>query len=595
MFCDVEFENDARAALTPPPPQTVTEWCEENLTLSARSSSSPGKYSTILTPYVVEPLNRTGELGVKSITLCWGVQSAKTTTMMAALAYRIKRKPTPALWAMPSEHLARSFSRDRLQPLIEDCAALAEEKPSDPDRFQTLEMAMRKMNVYLVGTSASNLSSRSCGLVIADEVDKFPEESKREASALRLVELRTRNFPQGMVLKTSTPTLDTGTIWQEYLSGDRRHFMVPCPSCNHQQKLEWEGMRWDQSARLEDGWDFKKVAATAHYVCRACAAPIYEQSKSAMLRGGVWRPENPDAPRGVHSYHLNALYSPWVTWGELAVEFLRDKESPGGLRNFINSTLALPWVPQASTVKSGEIEEVMKASPEYRLGTCPIPDPAVVIMAVDVQQTELWWVVRALASDGSSFLVDYGTAIGWDAIRGIFSQKYPTATGGSVSCQFGLVDSGYAARSIAGVYDFVSSMPRSWAAYKGRTVSQGMRQPVVFQEIMSRDKMIPMYQADDDFWKERLYLQSIQRREAKWHLPRDVRRDYVTQLTGERLVERRGPRGMRTLEWATVGANHLGDCEKMWLVAASEWQRMNQTDPGQDFVIDEETPGSSGA
>jgi phage terminase large subunit GpA-like protein len=580
MICDVEFENAARAALAPPPRQTVTEWCEANLTLSARSSSAPGRYSTLLTPYVVEPLNRTGELGVKSITLCWGVQSAKTTTMMAALAYRIARKPTPALWAMPNEHLARSFSRDRLQPLIDDCAALAAEKPEDPDRFQTLEMSMKKMQVYLAGTSASSLSSRSCGLVIADEVDKFPEESKREASALRLVELRTRNFPQGLVLKTSTPTLDHGAIWQEWLAGDQRVYLVACPSCSHQQKLEWEGVRWDQSARLEEGWDYKKVASSTHYVCKACASPIHEQSKSAMLRGGRWVAQNPDAPRGVHSYHLSALYSPWVSWGELACEFLRDKESPGGLRNFINSSLALPWVPQAATVKASELEEVVKASPEYRLGTCPIDDPSVLIMSVDVQQTELWWVVRALAADGSSYLVDYGSAIGWEAVRQIFATPYPTPGGGAAVCRFGLVDSGYAARSIAGVYDFVSSMPRSWAAYKGRTVSQGMRQPVVFQEIMSRDKMIPLYQGDDDFWKERLYLQAIQKKEAKWYLPRDVRRDYLTQLTGERLVERRGPRGLRALEWATVGANHLGDCEKMWLVAASEWQRVNAPEEG---------------
>ena len=443
----------------------------------------------------------------------------------------------------------------------------------DQDRFQNLEMAMKKMTVYLTGTSASNLSSRSCGLVVADEVDKFPEESRREAGALRLVELRTRNFPQGLVLKTSTPTLDTGTIWQEFLAGDQRFYMVACPSCHHQQKLEWEGIRWDQSAKLEEGWDFKAVAASTHYICSACAGPIQEQSKNAMLRGGKWVATNPDAPRGVHSYHLSALYSPWVTWGELAIEFLREKESPGGLRNFINSSLAQPWIPQAATVKAGEIEEVVKASIDYGIGTIPVDEPSTLIMAVDVQQTELWWILRALCQDGSSYLVDYGSAIGWESIRQIFSQKYPTRNGNLITPSFGIVDSGYAARSIAGVYDFVSSMPRSWAAYKGRTVSQGMRQPVVFQEIQSREKLIPLYQGDDDFWKERLYLQAIQKKEARWYLPRDVRRDYITQLTGERLVERKGPRGSVGLEWRTIGANHLGDCEKMWLIAASEYQR----------------------
>ena len=270
-------ENAQKAAWMPPARLTVQEWAERNLSLSSRSSSSPGRYSTALTPYVREPLNKTGELGVKSVTLCWAAQTSKTTTMLAALAYRIACKPTPALWAMPSEMLARSFSRDRLQPLIDDCAALTAEKPLDPDRFQTLSMSMAKMNLDLVGAgSASALASRSCGLVVADEIDKFPEESKREAGALRLVELRTRNFPQGMVLKTSTPTLDTGAIWQEWLLGDQRHYLVACPACNHQQELEWEAVRWDQEARLEEGWDFRKVAATTHLICGACAGRIEE-------------------------------------------------------------------------------------------------------------------------------------------------------------------------------------------------------------------------------------------------------------------------------------------------------------------------------
>lgn len=578
MYLDIEIENEAKASLLPPPPQSVTDWCEHNLTLSARSSSSPGRYSTLLTPYVREPLDRTGQIGVRSITCCWAVQTSKTTMMMASLAYRIARKPTPALWAMPSEMLARSFSRDRLQPLIDDCDALAAEKPHDPDRYQTMEMAFRKMTLHLAGAgSASSAASRSIGALYLDEIDKMPEESKREAGMLHLFELRTRNFPQGMVFKTSTPTLDTGAVWQSFLAGDQRHYQVACPHCGHRQKLEWEGIRWDQEARLDEGWDFKRVAASAHFVCAGCAGQITESQKSLLLRGGRWVPENSDAPRGVHSYHLNALYSPWITWGELAIEFLREKEGPAGLRNFINSSLALPWIPQAATVKSSEIEEVAKSSPDYRLGSIPVDDPGVLIMAVDVQQTELWWVVRAAMADGTSYLVDYGTAIGWDSIRQIFAQDYPTPSGTRIAPRFGIVDSGYAARSLAGVYDFVGSMPQSWAAYKGRTVSQGMRQPVAFQEIMSREKLIPLYQADDDFWKERLYLQSIQQRSARWHLPRDLRRDYLTQLTGERLVERRGPRGSSMLEWKTVGPNHLGDCEKMALVAISEWIR--QTAP----------------
>ena len=43
------------------------------------------------------------------------------------------------------------------------------------------------------------------------------------------------------------------------------------------------------------------------------------------------------------AFHINTIYSPWVRFGEVAYEFLKAKDDPALLMNFINSWLAEPF------------------------------------------------------------------------------------------------------------------------------------------------------------------------------------------------------------------------------------------------------------
>ena len=65
---------------------SIPEWCEENLTLSARVTNIPGPYSTALTPYVREPLEAFGNDSIRRVTLVWGAQTSKTTTILVGFA-----------------------------------------------------------------------------------------------------------------------------------------------------------------------------------------------------------------------------------------------------------------------------------------------------------------------------------------------------------------------------------------------------------------------------------------------------------------------------------------------------------------------------
>ena len=117
----------------------------------------------------------------------------------------------------------------------------------------------------------------------------------------------------------------SGGIWEEYLQGDQRKFLLPCPHCEEMIELTWrqkdkEGktrysLAFDEDAKMEDGsYDFLKVASTTYYRCQKCDGKILDAHKPEMLKGGSWEAMNPQAPVGHRSYHLNSLYAPAVSF-----------------------------------------------------------------------------------------------------------------------------------------------------------------------------------------------------------------------------------------------------------------------------------------
>ena len=109
----IDILEHRRALYRPPARQTVVEWCEASLRLSARQTEYPGPFSTALRPYIREPLECWKDSFVSEVTLCWGSQTAKSTMLMAGLSWLIANDPSLALWVMPSKSLARSFSKTR--------------------------------------------------------------------------------------------------------------------------------------------------------------------------------------------------------------------------------------------------------------------------------------------------------------------------------------------------------------------------------------------------------------------------------------------------------------------------------------------------
>ena len=214
------------------PPPSVIEWAEKNIQLDSRITARPGLYSTKYTPYVAGVLEALADPGVHTVSLCWGSQTGKTLTLAIWLAYRIANDPAPALLVMPNADLARSYSETRLTPIFEKCKPVRALFPFDSDDFKILEMQFTSMTLSLVGSnSPANISSRPICIAVLDELDKFAPPTEREAAAYNLALERTKAFPNRKHVLTSTPTLSTGDIWQNYQAGTQETFHVPCHAC----------------------------------------------------------------------------------------------------------------------------------------------------------------------------------------------------------------------------------------------------------------------------------------------------------------------------------------------------------------------------
>jgi hypothetical protein len=535
------------------PPPSVIEWAEKNIQLDSRITARPGLYSTKYTPYVAGVLEALADPGVHTVSLCWGSQTGKTLTLAIWLAYRIANDPAPALLVMPNADLARSYSETRLTPIFEKCKPVKALFPYDSDDLKILEMQFTSMTLSLVGSnSPANISSRPICIAVLDELDKFAPPTEREAAAYNLALERTKAFPNRKHVLTSTPTLSTGDIWQNYQAGTQETFHVPCHACGEFQAMEFGQVRWAETARNPDGkWDLQKVGETAAYHCAKCNEPWTEGHRRTAVEQGKWVAANPNAERGRRSMRLPSWYSPTVTFADCAKQFLTQKHYLHGLQGFVNGWSAMPWEDQFDDDKTIDIPAGAFAKKQ------DWETEHIKLAAIDRQIDEYWFVVRAFARDGTSRLIDEGRARTIEDVA-----QHLHALG--VQPKHTAMDSGYETQDSY----------RICARYKW-TALKGEERPAYWIET-PRGRMKSVHSAEQptDAGCMLLLLSSpacqdllawLRRGQGpSWEIAHDVSADYREHMSSHKKVHRINRKtGRDHYEWIRIKSrqDHLYDCE----------------------------------
>ncbi len=561
---------DLMAQLEPPPSLTVSQWADAERRLAVGASSKPGPWRT--EPYQRGILDAIHE-GADTIVVMAAAQTVKTEMLLNLIGYHIAHDPAPILLVEPTEGLAKRISKHRVAPMLRDTPSLAARVGDGRGRKAASTLLMKQYpggRLVLAGAnSPTPLASEPIRIVLLDEIDKYPPYVGDEGDPVSLALKRSATYWNRLHVLTSTPTL-TGASriesWFE-LSDQRRRFL-PCPRCGHLFVLEWKHVRWD-GGRAGD-------PETAHLLCpvesageprAGCGGRIEGHEVPAMDADprAEWRATAPF--RGVIGFAIWELYSPRANLAGIVRNFLSARaRGIEALREWVNQTLGEPW--QEETEKADPAALISRREP-YTVATIP-REVVLVVAGIDTQDDRLEVTSRGYGLGEESWTLEHRVLRGdparpevWRDLDAVLMAPALDVDGRHRHILAACIDSAghrtdavyaYAAPRLHHVYE----CPRCGMctvrvfATIGRA---GWTRPIVDPdptklEITREGRTVLLYTVGVDQAKLLVTanLNLTARGPGYTHLPTSVDEEYLAQLAGEQLHEKK-VRGYPMREW----------------------------------------------
>ena len=558
-----EYIKKSLELLKPPEELTVSEWAGKYRFLDERSSSMPGKWKNEMTPYLVGIMDEFNNYQTEKIVFCKCTQLGGTEALNNMICFSVAQDPAPMMIVYPTSELADSVVEQRIKPMLK---ASKETKKHFKERNSTKkELQFDNMYISIVGSnSPSELASRPIRYLFLDEVDKYPNESKKEADPISLAVERTKTFNNRKIYMCSTPTTRTGHIWEEKEKADiEKHYFVPCPHCGDFIELKFSQIRWpDDNEKLSAA----DKAEFAQYICQECGNTINDADKMEMLQKGKWETvkENTKFTKTV-AFWINTLYSPFTRFSQIAKAYLIAKDDTEALHNFTNSWLAEPWEDTKLKTNAETVMERQTDLPEF-----VVPEWTRLLTAgVDVQETSLYYIIRAWGEYLTSQLVTRGQVTSFRDIERVMNLEYMKPDGMVKLVDLCLIDSGDQTDE---VYDF-AAMNSEWCL-----PSKGTSYMVNYFKLSSvnktSSKAYGMTLALVDGGKYKDMIAGRMKREngtGSWMVFDGIDLEYCTQVTAEHKITEKGGGGKLRTRWVQKTShadNHYLDCEVYGMAAA---------------------------
>lgn len=557
------FKSVIKRVLKKPEKLTVSQWAERFRILD-ESSNFSGRWSNDITPYMVGVMDAFNDPYIQEINFVKSTQVGGTEAMLNMLGWIIMNDPAPTMIVYPTDDLAKDTSSDRLKPSLRKTPEIDER--FYPNASKELRLKFQGMTIYLRGGgSPSKLASKAIKYLFFDEIDKMEGATKKEASPYNLAKERTRTYPYGRKIYTcSTPTLKTNYIWDLHEKANAQYeYFMDCPHCGEKITFKFSNLRFDDG----EGMTIEERARTAVYVCQECGCGITDTEKIRMLRKGTWidtKRTCKTRPRKV-SFWINSLYSRFLTWEDIAKEFLTSKDDPEKLQNFKNSWLAEPWEDTATHTDEDMVLERQTDLEEY-----VVPDWAKMLTAgVDVQQNCLYYTVRAWGDYITSQNITHGQVSSFSDIVRVMNLSFKNKNGDAFMVQLCLVDSGYNADD---TYDFCLRNSEWAMPVKGASTKMGTHYRL--STVNKPGRMgdgIQLILTDGDKYKDMIASRMHRPNgTGSWMVYKGCDRTYARMVTAEHKINVR-TNGRVVQKWVPKSQhidNHYLDCEVYAMAAA---------------------------
>ncbi len=437
----------------PEPAEEIYEWAERVLRIPATENPEMAGmlWSSAHSPYVRELMRWVKRPGKGEFWIRKSSQTGFTMAVLIIICWMIVHRPCPMGYAINSIEEAKKISKIRLQKWI-TYNNLLEEIGEEEDSLNNLTFFFRSATVYMLSAATTgDWQNKTIDILIMDELD-IHEHHEGQGTTVDMARGRVKRSKNSKIIGFSTPG-DTDQITIEYKKGSMDEVRFPFPCCGHVQAMKKENLVFStkEFKDLAGGYLMDKVKSDAYIKCEMCGGRLFDYQKRAAMQACEYVATNPKADPAIRSVHIWDAYSPFVTFGEIAVAWIQADGNPELLEGLYRRNFGEPYERTGAVLKHADVLAcrggVVGTPTYYERGHVPFI-PIWLTQITDVQGDVRKTIKLAICPKGNFWIVDWKVTLSLAEAFDWIDVPVIGPNGEELYCTEGFCDEGHIAKTI---------------------------------------------------------------------------------------------------------------------------------------------------
>lgn len=496
----------SKNGLKPLPKTSVSQWADNYRMLSSGISAEPGKWKTSRAPYQKDIMNAFTEPGIHRVVVKSSSQIGKSDMMNNVIGRFAHLDPCAIMMIQPTIDMAQDYSKTRIAPMIRDTKVLNtlfyDVKSRDANNTILSKVFPGGRLIMCGANSPAGLASRPIRILLADEVDRFPDSAGTEGDPVDLAAKRMTTFWNSCMGLFSTPTNEgSSRIDEEYLAGTQEEWQHKCPNCGEYHLLRHIDMTVDYKEIKTPGGKKTVIVNDVKWRCPHCGFSFSEKEMKQTPQKYISR--NADALKnGIRSFFVNGFTSPWMTWSKIMREWLEAKGDPEREKVIMNTVFGESYKQKGAF----EDEQIFLRRRES-YGAELTNGVLLLTAAIDTQDNRLEYEVVGWGKEEECWGIRKGIVLGapnqartWKEIDNILDKTYHFADGKGLKVVRTFIDSG--GHYTSDVYNYCQkNFHKQRFAIKGRG---GPGIPLIYKIAKANNAKAPLILLGVDDGKQQI-------------------------------------------------------------------------------------------
>lgn len=496
----------SKNGLKPLPKTSVSQWADNHRMLSSGISAEPGKWKTSRAPYQKDIMNAFTEPGIHRVVVKSSSQIGKSDMMNNVIGRFAHLDPCAIMMIQPTIDMAQDYSKTRIAPMIRDTKVLNnlfyDVKSRDANNTILSKVFPGGRLIMCGANSPAGLASRPIRILLADEVDRFPDSAGTEGDPVDLAAKRMTTFWNSCMGLFSTPTNEGASrIDEEYLAGTQEEWQHKCPNCGEYHLLRHIDMTVDYKEIKTPSGKKTVIVNDVKWRCPHCGFSFSEKEMKQTTQKYISR--NADALKnGIRSFFVNGFTSPWMTWSRIMREWLEAKGDPEREKVIMNTVFG------ESYKQKGAFEDEQIFLRRRESYGAELPNGVLLLTAaIDTQDNRLEYEVVGWGKEEECWGIRKGIVLGapnqartWKEIDNILDKTYHFADGKGLKVVRTFIDSG--GHYTSDVYNYCQkNFHKQRFAIKGRG---GPGIPLIYKIAKANNAKAPLILLGVDDGKQQI-------------------------------------------------------------------------------------------